>query len=323
MSSILKSLSKIPNERAVLSVRDIGKTFVDGNGQPLAILTGGGFTEDEADSFLNLTPKGEIIAVKGEQDESSYFRNTAYAYILLLLLYITILMYGQFIVTSVVTEKSTKTMELLITSVKPAYLLFGKVAGVAAAGLTQLAAFIACGAASFAVNGFIIAGAYAETISEISISSELVSLISAPVSPLIFIYFAVYFLLGFLLYAFLYAALASTVSRMEDANSMLTFPILLVVAALFVSMIGLTDSNGALVRALSYFPFFTPMTMFMRVCMGSAGNGEAVISIFTLIISIFVLGYLSAKIYRAGVLMYGKPPKAKDLVKMLVKAKVF
>ena len=292
------------------------------NAAQIDFLSEMGFTDRDVSDYMSITPSGAISAVGGA-DENAYFTNTVYAYFLIMLLYITLLLYGQFIVTSVVSEKSSKAMEILITSVRPVYLMFGKVIGVAAAGLTQFAIFFACGAASLAVNGMLLANLYSGALTDASVSSELIAMVGSPVSPVIFFYLIVFFLLGFMLYAFLYAALASTVSRMEDANSVVVPPMLLIVGAFFVSIFGLADSGSAWVKALSFFPFFTPMTMFMRVCMGSAGNAEALASIAVLAVSIFVCGYFGAKIYRLGVLMYGKPPKPAEIVRMMVKAKVF
>ena len=280
-----------------------------------------GFTELDVAGFNGVEPTGEIVTVSGA-DEGSYFRNTAYAYVLIILLYMTILLYGQFVVTSVVGEKSSRAMELLITSAKPVSLMFGKVVGVAAAGLTQFAIFFACGAVSLAANAMILMNLNSGELAA-SVPGELASIINAPVSPLIFVYFILFFLLGFLLYAFLFAALASTVSRAEEASSVTVIPMLFIVASFFISLFGLTNSGSGIVTALSYFPFFAPMTMFMRVCMGSAGNAEAVVALIILAASIIFCGYLGAKIYRLGVLMYGKPPKPGEVFRMLLKARVY
>ena len=282
-------------------------------------LRGRGLTAGDIAAASDIRAAGEITAVSGEADEGAFMRNTVYAYVLIFLLYLTLIMYGSYIVSSVVGEKSSKAMELLIVSVKPVYLMFGKVFGVAAAGLCQFLIYILCGALSLGVNGMFWLSMFAEETDLSAVSGDMAAMLATPVSPYIFIFLIIFFILGFLFYAFIYAGLASTCSRMEEANAVVSLPMIFIVAAFMISIFGLMDSGGALIKVLSYIPFFTPMLMFMRVCMGSAGLLEAFVSIVVLAASVYFSGVLSAKIYRVGVLMYGKPPKPKEIIKMLIR----
>ena len=288
------------------------------------ILGDSGFSENDIENFFNLEPAGEVVTVAGTADEFSYIRNSVYAYVLLFVLYFTLILYGNYVATSVVTEKSTKTMELLITSARPVHLIFGKVLGVASAGMTQFAIMLVTGFISFSVNSLLLMNLYSGVISEATaaIPNEMIAMISAPVSPLIFVYLVVFFILGFLLYAFIFAGFASTCSRMEEVNTVIMLPMLLIVAGFILSIFGLMNASVTVITVLSYVPPFIPMLMFMRVCMGSAGNIEAVIGVALLAASVYGAGVLSAKIYRMGVLMYGKTPKFTEIFKMLKQARV-
>ena len=283
------------------------------------------------DDFFDMTVYVELKAAGGATD--MFFRDYIFAYGLVFMLYIALTMYGQFITTSVVTEKSSKAMEILITAAKPLYLMFGKVLGVTTAGLVQLIILLGAGAISFTINGMFWVGLFFDGamdgsgingngINGTGMESELMQMMMSPVDPMIFVYMLLFFLLGFLLYAFIYASLASTATRIEDVNTVQSIPIILLLAGFFASMFGLGNPGTGFITVLSYVPFFSPMLMLIRYTMGTVGHGGVMISILILIVSIVLMGYLSAKIYRLGVLMYGKPPKMLEVIKMLWTADV-
>ena len=269
--------------------------------------------EPVINDFFDLDIEVELSAMGGVAD--MFFRDMIFAYILVFLLYLAISMYGQFITTSVVTEKSSKAMEILITAVRPLYLMFGKVLGVTAAGFGQMVILSAAGIVSFMINA---------AFWELETSPEAMQmLLAAPPDPMIFVYMSVFFLFGFLFYAFIYAALASVANRIEDVNSVQMVPIMLLMIGFFASMMGLNNPGATFLTVLSYIPFFSPIVMLMRFIMGAAGHVEVLISIALLAAGTVFMGYLSAKIYRVGVLMYGKPPKVMDIVKILFTADVY
>jgi ABC-2 type transport system permease protein len=271
--------------------------------------------------ILHSFPEGSMVALRGADTVETMMNNTIYAYILIFVLYFTLIMYGSYIMTSVITEKSSKAMELLITSAKPIYLMFGKVMGVAAAGLTQFTLFLLAGAGSLATNNLLQRNLFDGEAGGGALD-QILAVLSAPSSPWIFVFLTLFFLLGFLLYAFVYAAFASTVNRMEEANSVMMLPMMLIIGGFLMSMMGLTNSSSPFLQVMSHVPFFTPMLMMMRYSTGSADVPEALISVAVLAASVVAVGYFSAKVYRAGVLMYGKPPKLWEIAKMIVKAKV-
>jgi len=238
-----------------------------------------------------------------------FMQNYFLAYALVFVLYMSLAIGNQFIATSVVTEKTSKAMELLITSTKPEALMFGKVIGVGLAALTQL--FVIAGASLLMV--FINAGpwlsyqpAVMQTISQITGSPSLI------------ISFFIFFILGFFTYAFFYAALCSTVSRIEDVNSMSTIPTMFLIAGFFTAIFGgMSNIDSIAVKVMSFIPLFAPMVMFTRQCMLAAAGWEVILAIALTTGGVILTGLCAAKIYRVGVMLYGKTPSFNEIIKMV------
>jgi ABC-2 type transport system permease protein len=260
-----------------------------------------------AEQVLGTVITGELVSVGGGGDAGSSFW---LSYILLYLLFMVMIMYGQFVISSVVNEKSTKAMEILITSAKPIHLMFGKVVGVGCAALTQLLMIIL----TTALGLFLNFGSWKEQLPDVA-SGIATANISLP----IIIFFILFFVCGYLLYAFIYAGLGSTVSKIEDAGAVTTLPQFFVIAAFIVSILGMANLDAAYVKILSYVPFFSPYIMFARMSMGEAGYLQGVIAVLILVPTIVLFAWIAAKIYRIGVMMYGKPMKLKDIIKVLIR----
>ena len=249
-------------------------------------------------------PQVSAMETSGKDIMSTY----ALTYILILLLYISIMLYGQLVATSIATEKSSRAMELLITSANPNNLIFGKIIGVGLAGLCQMVVWLAVGAVGI---GF---------AKDFWMNVPFVSgVLEAP--PYILLLMVVFFLLGYLLYASLFGALGSLVSRVEDINTTATPIILLCVAGFILSFMGMADPFSLLIRVCSYVPFFAPMCMFVRVSMSQVPIYEIVLSVAVTGVAAGFFAWLSAKIYRVGTLMYGKPPSLKQLAAVLRESK--
>lgn len=138
----------------------------------------------------------------------------------------------------------------------------------------------------------------------------------------LFVYMLVFFILGFLIYAFLYGAVGSTVSKLEDINTAV-MPISLIFIVGFVVVVSAMSGGSVdtlLVKICSFVPFTSPMAMFTRIAMTTVPFYEIIISIVILIASVIGTGVISAKIYRVGVLLYGKAPKPFDIIKSIWKA---
>lgn len=236
-------------------------------------------------------------------------QNFFYTYIMIFALYMVILLYGQMVATNVATEKSSRAMEVLVTSAKPTSMMFGKVLASCIAGFTQLV--VVFGTAILLYN-----------LNEEALSNPLIaSIFDIPVE--LFIYLIVFFVLGFLIYAFLYGAIGSTASKLEDINTSvmpITFLFLIAFMVVMFSMSSGSIDNPAMI-VCSFVPFTSPMAMFTRICMSTVAWYEIAISITILAASTVGIGILSARIYRVGVLLYGTPPKLGTILKTVFKKK--
>ena len=260
-----------------------------------------------------LTPEqaGEIMSVQIESGTETLgkdqMQNFFYTYIMIFALYMVILLYGQMVATNVATEKSSRAMEVLVTSAKPTSMMFGKVLASCIAGFSQLV--LVFGTAILLYN-----------VNKEALSNPLIaSIFDIPIE--LFIYLIVFFVLGFLIYAFMFGAIGSTASKLEDINtSVMPITFLFIIAFMVVvfSMSSGTIDNTAMI-VCSYIPFTSPMAMFTRICMSTVAWYEIAASIAILVGSTIGIGILSAKIYRVGVLLYGTPPKFTTIMKTVFK----
>ena len=254
---------------------------------------------------------GEIMSVQIQSGTETLgkdqMQNFFYTYIMIFALYMVILLYGQMVATNVATEKSSRAMEVLVTSAKPTAMMFGKVLASCIAGFTQLV--LVFGTAILLYN-----------VNKEALSNPLIaSIFDIPVE--LFVYLIVFFVLGFLIYAFLYGAIGSTASKLEDINTSvmpITFLFIIAFMVVMFSMSNGTIDNVAML-VCSYIPFTSPMAMFTRICMSTVAWYEIAASIAILVGSTVGIGILSAKIYRVGVLLYGTPPKISTILKTVFK----
>ena len=263
-----------------------------------------GMSEAQIQDILStqITHETEML---GKDQVKNYF----YTYIMIFALYMVILLYGQMVATNVATEKSSRAMEVLITSAKPVSMMFGKVIASCLAGFVQLLAVFG--------SAFLFYNLNKDSWGDNGI---VASIFDMPIELLIFM--LVFFILGFVIYAFLFGAVGSTVSKLEDINTAVMPITMLFVIAFMVVMVSLAGNSvdTPVMVVCSYIPFTSPMAMFTRIAMSTVPWYEITISIAILVASVIGVGVLSAKIYRAGVLMYGNAPKPKDLIKALKRA---
>ena len=263
-----------------------------------------GLTPEQASAVMNVGIESSTVTL-GKNQADNFF----YTYIMIFALYMVILLYGQMVATNVATEKSSRAMELLVTSARPTSMMFGKVIASCLAGFAQLLAVFGTAILCFNINK-----------SEWSEIPMIASIFDMPIWLLG--YMLIFFVLGFLIYAFLFGAIGSTASKLEDINTSslpLTFLFIIAFIVVMFSMgSGSVDNTAMLV--CSYVPFTSPMAMFTRIAMSTVAWYEILISISILVASVIGIGVVSAKIYRAGVLMYGTPPKFTAIIKAVWKA---
>lgn len=263
-----------------------------------------GISADVAQQILTTPITHETLSLGKDQTQNFF-----YTYIMIFALYMVILMYGQMVATNVATEKSSRAMEVLITSARPVSMMFGKVMASCIAGLLQLVTVFGSAYLFYNINK-----SYWKDTQIIN------SIFDMPLELLI--YMLIFFILGFFIYAFLYGAIGSTASKLEDINTSVMPVTMLFVIAFVVVMISMSNGtvDSALMRVCSYIPFTSPMAMFTRIAMSTVPLYEIIISITVLILSVIGVGVISAKIYRIGVLLYGTPPKIGAILKAIKKS---
>ena len=244
------------------------------------------------------------------------------------LLYIFIFAYGSMIMMSVIEEKTSRIVEIMISSVKPFQLMMGKILGTSLAGLTQflvwtilIMMFVFIITAIFGIelttqnNELLL-----NSSGNMTMNQEALDMISAFISlPLlnILIAFLLYFLGGYLLYASLFAAIGAAVDNQTDAQQFVMPLTIILILALYAGMLTVPeDPNGTVSILLSHIPFTSPVVMLMRIPYG-VPIYEQIISIIILYLTFMLCIWVAAKIYRVGILMYGKKPSYKELIKWL------
>ena len=264
-------------------------------------------------SGLTAEQAGQIMSVQIESNTETLGKNQMdnffYTYIMIFALYMVILLYGQMVATNVATEKSSRAMELLVTSAKPTSMMFGKVLASCLAGFAQLT--LVFGSAILFYN-----------LNKDQLSNPLISSIfDIPVD--LFAYMILFFILGFLIYAFMFGAVGSTASKLEDINTSVMPITYIFIIAFMVVMFSMTSGNidNTVMKVCSFIPFTSPMAMFTRIAMSTVPWYEITASIVILIGSVIGVGVLAAKIYRVGVLLYGTKPKLGALIKSVLKNK--
>lgn len=227
------------------------------------------------------------------------------------LIFMMIILYGTWIAMSVVEEKSSRVMEVILNATTPFQLLTGKVLGVGAVALTQYVALLAAGSIALLAQGGV-AGIVLGT-------GQATALPEGLTIPLLLV-FGVYGVLGFLVYATLYAAAGSLVSRQEDVNAAVMPMTLVSTAGYLVAVyasVGVLDIRAGWVAALSQVPFVSPFMMIGRITNGQVTFAEALLSVGLLIACIAATLWLAARIYRAGVLLYGQRPGVAAIVRLV------
>lgn len=223
---------------------------------------------------------------------------------LVMLLYVALLMYGIMTMRSVLEEKTTRTMEALISTVRPSQLLAGKILGVAGVAFTQFAIWMAALALVFTYGAFLSA-----------VSGSPITGVHIPVSLLI--YALIFFLCGYFLYSAFYAAIGAACSNDQDAQQLQWPATLPLVFSVVIFGVVLSDPSSRAAVVLSEIPLFSPILMTLRISVQTPPFWQIALSIALLLASIAGVVYVSARVYRVGVLMYGKRPNLPELLRWL------
>ncbi|MFC6333903.1 ABC transporter permease [Paenibacillus septentrionalis] len=259
----------------------------------------------------------EAVQIKGDLSTGESTGKTAaeqginmgVIYFMIFFLFMAVMISGQMIASEVTAEKSSRVMEVLITSVSPLTSMFGKIMGMFVIVILQLASYLAVGALNLSLPH------NANMLSELNIDLSVID-------PMLLVFSGLYFLTGFFLFATLYAALGSIVSRTEDLGSAVMPMTFISLAGFYIAIFSISTPDSLLVKICSHIPLFSPFVMVLRLGLTDIALWEVLVSLGILLVTIYLAVVVSAKIYRTGVLMYGKRPSFKELRKAMKAYKI-
>jgi ABC-2 type transport system permease protein len=249
-----------------------------------------GLTDEEVARLLVPVPLSERVLVVEDPEETPR-RIGALAG--MFVLYMSILIFGQFVAMGIVEEKQNRVVEVVLSRIKPAQLLVGKVLGIGALGLLQV---LAIGAAAVVALTFV-------DLPDVSLAGLGAEIIASVVF---------WYLLGFTLYSFLYAALGATVSRQEDLQGAVILPVFLILPGFFLAQVAVEFPDGTLATVGSLVPFWTPMVMPVRMASGGVPWAQVALSVALVALTIVVLVRVGARVYSGAVLRTGARVKLRD-----------
>src|SRR5687767_4500441 len=238
---------------------------------------------------VNFDSKG--IDERGEERDSG--GTFIASFVIGLMIYITLAIYGQAIMGAVVEEKETRIAEILFSSATPFTLMMGKLVGVGLAGLTQLSIWV---------------GSAVAIVSVIALQTDLTALTGAlpTITPLMILYFLIFFLLGFFIYASIFALVGSMVTTVQEGGQFAFPPIMLMLVGFYFSFAVVRDPNSSLSFWVSIAPFFAPITMPVRILSETPPFWQIGLAFLINALAIAGLIWLASRVYRVGMLMYGK-----------------
>ncbi len=320
--SILLVLDRAPNQDVRFTyytnanpINDAHVSQIQGLASQLSLL--------DRSAHLGLTPEqtGKLFAPPpfatvnvGQAQTNRSVSDLVAGYILayagVILIFMSVYMYGYWMATGVAEEKDSRIMEILVNAATPLQLMAGKILGIGAAGLTQMATFVLVGIGAFLLQNPIKAALLGNNTGglNLDITGGLITLL---------LLFLVYFMLGFLLYASIFAAVGALVKRQEEVQNAIQFPMWLIMIGYFVSFFGISTPDATWIKVISYIPFWTPTIMLMRVGVGSVAWWEMLLTVVLMIMAIFICTAITARIYRFGVLMYGQKPGLGKLIRLV------
>lgn len=232
------------------------------------------------------------------------------AYFMGFILYISILVYGQQTMTSVIEEKTSRIMEVLTSSLTPFQMLMGKVLGVGLAGLTQMAIW--------GGSVFLVSSQRVHLAGMFGVSADAIQQFPIPsMAPGLLVVFLLYFILGFLLYGALYAAIGAMCNTVQETQQYAIFVTVFIMVGFFAVFSLIKDPTGSLGTTMSFIPFFAPFTMPVRWSLSSVPPLQLALSLGLMVVALLACVWLAARIYRTGILMYGKKPSWRELLRWI------
>ncbi|HHU96470.1 MAG TPA: ABC transporter permease [Petrimonas sp.] len=254
----------------------------------------------------------------GSLSESSTEMATIIGMVFTILIYMFILLYGNMVMQAVLEEKKSRVVEVMVSSVKPVNLLIGKIVGIGLVGVTQLVVWAILGGLLFSGASLFLASPEQVTALSADVGSSYAEGVMSAVMGVnwleIGVYFLIFFIGGYVLYAAIFAMFASAVDSEEDTTQFMMPVTLIIMFAFFAGFYSVSNPDGPLAFWGSLFPFTAPIVMMVRIPFGIP-LWEKLLSIVLLYGTFILTSILAAKIYRVGILMYGKKPTFKEMMK--------
>jgi len=238
------------------------------------------------------------VSATGEVEEKNFLAEYGLVFVFVMILYMATLSWGITISRSIIEEKSSRVIEVVLSSVTPRDLMMGKLVGVGLAGMTQLAIW--------AVVGLAMSG-YAAT-------SSIAMLASFEIPPAVFAYLMVYFLLGFALYSALFMTVGAACSTEQDAQQFQGLITLPMIVPLMTLILLIQNPGSGLAVTLSMIPLFAPMMMLARIILLEPPMWQIALSMALLLVAIYLAIVFAARVFRVGILIYGKRPNLRELI---------
>jgi ABC-2 type transport system permease protein len=252
---------------------------------------------DAARIRVDLEPH-EAKEIESGESGKNVGMNLAISGVFFFLIYISIFVYGAYIMRGVLEEKNNRIVEVIVSSVKPTTLMLGKILGIGLVGLTQYAVW-----ALLAISITLPAVATA-----VGMGAGLPHIPAATIGA-----FVVFFILGYFLYAGLYAALSAPFNTEQEAQQFVMIPGMMLILTSTTWFFAFNQPNGGLATALSFFPFTAPLMMFMRISVQTPPVWQIATSIALLCLTIVGVAWFAGRVYRVGILMYGKKPTLPEI----------
>ncbi|MDP9267857.1 MAG: ABC transporter permease [Acidobacteriota bacterium] len=263
-------------------------------------LAAAGVSAEKVRELLNEKLDVETQRVTGGTSTKASGRAAFFAtFALVMTLYMSIILHGVAVMRSVLEEKTSRIVEVLLASVTPKELMAGKIIGVGAVGLTQLALWYTA--------GFVFLGPGLVAARGVMGSIEIPTIALAM--------FPVFFILGYFLYASLWAMLGAMSNSEQEAQQMQFFVMMPLILSTVLMAPAITSPNSTMVAAFSLFPFCTPLLMYVRIAAGEVPLWQLGLSIVLMLAAVYVVLVVASRIYRVGILMYGKRPTLPELIK--------
>ncbi len=278
---------------------------------------------------VTLTTYRNDLADEGEDKEAT---SSGMAYmmgiVLGMMLYMFLLIYGSMVMTSVIEEKGSRVLDVLVSSVPPFQLMMGKILGVAAVAVTQIAiwAVLVCGVGAVALPAIMpddvmqsveAVQSGAITSAEAGFDADMLSAVSMATDParivMMFVWLLLFLVGGFLFYSAMFAAVGSSVDSIQDAQQLQTPVTIPIILAIILAMSVFNDPNSSLAFWGSIIPFTSPVVMMARIPFDIA-TWQIVLSLAVLYVSVAGMAWAAGKIYRVGIFMHGKKPSLKELL---------